>query len=324
MSLFSLNSKSSWVDPRSITRELSVDYPQNHQTINMARYLKELWLYKFGEQNTKFMQEHPKEFLEMYSTLSAQHQYRTSQLPQPHSKNEPSHNVPSEDDQPNTRVHPFPDYTNVLSTTPWHDIYVLGCLRHIIEHRLPIHSCEALTKLPAPTTNQLLTDLYCNVSYNRHINGFTAWLKEQDGVDDVLQGCLLHDLYAVISAMDSNRPVYRHMNWQDYAHLTLNDENEQQLYHALLFDTLFDTSDFASYAEQYFPTYTAHFQQWWEWMTSLDSNRLEDLAEEELHGDQIFVHLSDHAYTLLQTIPKIHGFNAPLVTSSLENIFQSP
>lgn len=305
MYLFTINSKSSWVDPRSITRELAVDYPQNHQTINTARYLKELWLYKFGEQNTKFMQEHPKEFLEMYYTLSFQHLHRTSQLPQTH-----------------TNI--FPDYSSILSTTPWHDIYVLGCLRYLAEHRLPIHSCEALTKLPAPTTNQLLTDLYCNVSYNRHINGFTAWLKEQDGVDDVLQGCLLHDLYAVISAMDSNRPVYRHMNWQDYAHLTLNDENEQQLYHALLFDTLFDTSDFASYAEQYFPTYTAHFQQWWEWMTSLDSNRLEDLAEEELHGDQIFVHLSDHAYTLLQTIPKIHGFNAPLVTSSLENIFQSP
>lgn len=305
MYLSAINSKSSWVDPRSITRELAVDYPQNHQTINMARYLKELWLYKFGEKNTKFMQEHPKEFLEMYYTLSFQHLHRTSQLPQTH-----------------TNI--FPDYSSILSTTPWHDIYVLGCLRHIIEHRLPIHSCEALTKLPASTTNQLLTELYCNVSYNRHINGFTAWLKEQDGVDDVLQGCLLHDLYTVISSMDSNRPVYRHMNWQDYAHLILNDENEQQLYHALLFDTLFDTSDFASYAEQYFPTYTAHFQQWWEWMTSLDSNRLEDLAEEELHGDQLFVHLSDHAYTLLQTIPKIHGFNAPLVTSSLENIFQSP
>ena len=305
MSLFSLNSKSSWVDPRIVTRDLAVDYPQSHQTINTARYLKELWLYKFGEQNTKFMQEHPKEFLEMYYTLSFQHLHRTSQLPQTH-----------------TNI--FPDYSSILSTTPWHDIYVLGCLRHIIEHRLPIHSCEALTKLPAPTTNQLLTDLYCNVSYNRHINGFTAWLKEQDGVDDVLQGCLLHDLYTVISSMDYNRPVYRHMNWQDYAHLILNDENEQQLYHALLFDTLFDTSDFASYAEQYFPTYTAHFQQWWEWMTSLDSNRLEDLAEEELHGDQLFVHLSEHAYTLLQTIPKIHGFNEPLVTSSLENIFQSP
>ena len=305
MSLFSLNSKSSWVDPRSITRELAVDYPQNHQTINMARYLKELWLYKFGEQNTKFMQEHPKEFLEMYSTLSSQHQHRTSQLPQLH-----------------TNI--FPNYASILSTTPWHDIYVLGCLRHIIEHRLPIHSYEALTQLPPSTTTQLLTDLYCNVSYNRHLNGFTAWLKEQDGLDDVLQACLLHDLYTVISSMDLNRPVYRHMHWQDYAHLTLNDENEQQLYHALLFDTLFDSSDFASYSEQYFPTYTAHFQQWWQWMTSLDSNRLEDLAEEELHGDQLFVHLSDNAYTLLQTIPKIHGFNELLVTSSLENIFQSP
>ncbi len=294
-----LHSNAPWVDPRIITKELLLEHEPGRDNLRMAQELRKAWLYSSGGNNTHFMRENPKEFLEMYSALSACHLRHECET-----------------------YEASPDLQNNLKHTAWHEIYLTGCLRHMAEHRIPLASCNALTALTG-TVNKLLADLYGNSQYTKNINGFTEWLKDQENVEDALQSCLQHDLNFLSSAMYSGRTVPRNAKWEHYTKLKLDEYSERALYNTLLLDTLFSKRHFTTNAEQHFPQYTLHFQRWFELMDSLDSNFQESLQTEEWDGDEIFIGLSPHAYDLLESLPRMEG--APfesLLEPEISHIFE--
>lgn len=266
-----------WVDPWVITNELLVLHDQGIKNHRMAHELALLWKYSFAEKNLNYVQEHPTAFLQMYAALDQ--------------KNE----------------HPLKDanhFDNPLLNTKWHDIFLLGCLRHAFEQHLDITTYDAFKPLTLNIHTQLV-ELYSMFANPETKASFQSWMREYSSFEPVLQQCFLQDLNLKRSLVSTGGD--QELVWDHYKGLTLTEPIRKSLFTNLLLDIALNTQHFTPMVRQYFPEVVQQFNAWLSVVRSLSSDLAFDQALKTTHsyGDHIHTGLSDAAYEWLETIPTI-------------------
>lgn len=263
-----------WIDPRLIASELVQVMESNRMSYQVSQELRRHWEYTFAKENTQFVQEYPKEFLEMYYTLA-------------HQQHRPLQEVTYE------------MLDNELPNTNWHEVFLLGCLRHIIEHSLPLDSYSALQEL-RNDRDRLIVELYQSMVRSGQSVDIQLWLRAQSGSELLREECFLDDLRRRSSMVAVGR--LSHQPWGTYDGLQLTERMKHAMFEVLLFDTRFDRLHFTPMVALHFPQVWHEFNAWHTLLQSLNASLDDELLCEECDGPDLYVGLSEYAYALLDTL----------------------
>ena len=264
-----------WIDPRLIAAELEEVMESNTMSYQVSQELRRHWEYTFAKENAQFVQEHPKEFLEMYSSLAAQ-------------QSRPLQEVT------------YDMLDNALLNINWHEVFVLGCLRYVLEHRLPLASYSALQEL-GNDRDRLIFELYQEMSRSGQPFDIQVWLREQPNSDRLREECFLDDLRRRSSMVSAGR-----LNFQPwgstYEGLELTTQMKHAMFEVLLLDTAFEKHHFSPMVALHFSQVWNEFNAWYTMLQSLNASLNNELHSAYFAGTKLHIKLSEYAYGLLDTL----------------------
>ena len=266
-----------WIDPRLIASELVQVMESNRMRYQVSQELRRHWEYTFAKENTQFVQEYPKEFLEMYYTLA-------------HQQHRPLQEVTYE------------MLDNELPNTNWHEVFLLGCLRHIIEHSLPLDSYSALQEL-RNDRDRLIFELYQKMSRSGQPFDIQVWLREQPDSDRLREECFLDDLRRRSSMVSAGRLSFQ--PWGTYEGLELTTQMKHTMFEVLLLDTAFKKHHFSPMVALHFSQVWHEFNAWYTMLQSLNASLDNELLSAYPEGPELHIELSEYAYGLLDTLKTV-------------------